>query len=101
MASPRRSGWGTTGNPKTLRRFLNDPDRDEYFVLGDNSPHSKDARMWGYHAPTLRPGYADGTVPRYNMIGKAFFVYWPGGFRLPLLKRLSIVPNVGRMRLIR
>ena len=45
--------------------------------------------------------YQLGTVPRYSLIGKAFFVYWPSGFPLPGLGRLPIIPNVGRMRLIR
>ena len=45
--------------------------------------------------------YQLGTVPRYSLIGKAAFVYWPAGFRLPLLGHLPILPNVGRMRLIR
>jgi len=102
-------GHGTTGNPITLRKFFAKPDLDEFYVLGDNSPASKDSRMWGKHATTLREDpdlgyeYRDGTVPRYSMIGKAFFVYWPGGF--PVMssarRRLPIVPNVGRMRLIR
>ncbi len=95
------AGWGATGNPMLLRKFPHEPDRDEFYVLGDNSPSSKDSRMWGYHAPTLRQGYRDGTVPRYNVLGKAFFVYWPGGYRLPILKGLSLIPNVGRMRLVR
>ncbi len=50
---------------------------------------------------TRRRLYQLGTVPRYNMIGKAMFVYWPAGFAAPILRDLPIVPNVGRMRLIR
>ncbi|HPD47560.1 MAG TPA: signal peptidase I [Anaerohalosphaeraceae bacterium] len=55
---------------------------DEFFVLGDNSPASLDARWWD--APGLgnegRP-YTMGTVPRDYLVGKAFFVYWPGPYR--------------------
>ncbi len=36
----------------------------EYFVLGDNSPNSKDSRMWG-------------VVPARNLLGRAFSVFWP------------------------
>ncbi len=106
-ADTGQKGHGTTGNPIVLRRFFDNPDMDEFFVLGDNSPQSQDGRMWFSQAPTLRAGYQKGTVPRYVMIGKAFFVYWPGGYRIPLLEGLpiipdvGIVPNVGRMRLIR
>ena len=105
-------GWGVTGRPITLASHKDnpdlDPDMDEFFVLGDNSPQSLDGRMWMCAAPTLRlyaangeTQYKLGTVPRYNMIGKAIFVYWPSGFRPPGLPGLPIVPNVGRMRLIR
>lgn len=101
-------GWGTTGNPITLRKDASNSDLDEFFVLGDNSPKSLDSRCWTSASPTLQlydgqdqPLYKLGTVPRYNMIGKAFFVYWPAGFHVPGLPALPIVPNVGKMRLIR
>jgi len=101
-------GWGVTGHPITLARNPDNPDLDEFFVLGDNSPQSLDGRSWTAAAPTLRlfdssgrPIYHVGTVPRYNLIGKAFFVYWPAGFRPPLFRGLPLIPNVGRMRMIR
>jgi len=39
---------------------------DEYFVLGDNSPASSDSRRWRHAG-----------VPARNLIGRAFFVFWP------------------------
>ena len=36
----------------------------QYVFLGDNRTHSCDSRQWG-------------TVPRENIIGKVFAVYWP------------------------
>ncbi|HLJ10144.1 MAG TPA: S26 family signal peptidase, partial [Planctomycetaceae bacterium] len=50
----------------------NDPDddsKDEFLMLGDNSPRSNDSRGW-------QKSHA---VPRHLLIGKAFFVYWPHG----------------------
>lgn len=55
---------------------------DEFFVCGDNSPNSYDARMW--KEPTkANPGqtYRDGIVPRDYLVGKAFFVHFPGNWR--------------------
>ena len=38
-----------------------------------------------------------------SLIGRALFVYWPAGFRVPapIVARAPVIPNVGRMRLIR
>jgi signal peptidase I len=104
----RLPGWGTMGNPIALAKFPDRPELDQFFMLGDNSPESLDSRCWVEAAPTLRlydeshrPIYQLGTVPRYNLIGQAFFVYWPAGFGVPGLPGLPIVPNPGKMRLIR
>ena len=121
---PDGPGWAVTGNPLVLSE-------DSYFVLGDNSPASLDGRGWYQAAPTLKlwkhperehppafegvgpidekvternradARYLLGTVPKYNMIGKALFVYWPAGLRPPGLDFLPLVPNAGEMRLIR
>jgi signal peptidase I len=93
-------GWGTEHNPILLR----DKPAD-YFCCGDNSPQSKDGRLWWEVCPALkaRAGedrYQYGTVPGDQMIGRAFFVYWPGGIRFSA-GTPAIIPNVGRMRIIR
>jgi signal peptidase I len=107
-AGERGKGWGTYGRPIQLAKHPDRPDLDEFYVLGDNSPRSKDSRMWVSAAPALRlyddDGsflYQLGTAPRYNLLGRAMFVYWPSGFRVPFLNRLALVPNVGKMRFIR
>jgi signal peptidase I len=95
-----RGGWASSTSPILLRGH-------EYFMLGDNTAASKDSRLWDDVGPHLRDrgeGFQLGTVPRDQLIGKAFFVYWPSGHRLewlPLLDRWGIVPDVGRMRWIR
>jgi signal peptidase I len=73
---------------------------DEYFVMGDNSPDSADSRLWTVEGIDNNGGsYRMGIVPRDYLIGKAFFVYWPSGFRMDKF-RLAFIPNVGRMRFI-
>jgi signal peptidase I len=113
--------WGAMDHPITLAEHPENHDLDSFFMLGDNSPQSLDGRAWLAAAPTLRlwkhPDvdhskqtleynkadalYQLGTVPRYNLIGKALFVYWPSGFRPPGMNSLPVIPNAGRMRLIR
>lgn len=110
-------GWAIEGNPMKLGK-------DEFFVLGDNSPNSADGRWW--HKEGIGNNghsYRKGIVPREYLVGKALFVYWPGGFKFPwpqsfkkfLLKNannsrplqiiyaitaLNWIPNLGRVHLI-
>jgi hypothetical protein len=78
-------------------------------MLGDNSAQSKDSRLWWEVGPHLIPRgseYQAGTVPGDQLIGQAFFVYWPAGYRCLSLKdsvfgRIGLIPNFGRMRWIR
>lgn len=112
-----RSARAVEGNPFTLNK-------DEFFVLGDNSPNSEDGRWW-YEPRVANRGWDPpraGVVPRYYMVGKALFVYWPSGFEFPWpqglktflqqnagnplirlahgLVSLRWIPNVGHMRFI-
>lgn len=104
-------GFGTSGNPIVLGP-------DEFFVLGDNSPNSLDSRFSftshrldyadrarqavGPHlvAPFERGEYHLGTVPRDQLIGRAFFVYWPGFMPLTSYGP-NLLPDLGRVRWIR
>jgi hypothetical protein len=91
-----KPGWATRGNPMLLRD-------GEYFMLGDNSPASLDSRRWwqiGAHLAGRSVPYRVGTVPADQMIGKAFFVYWPSWYRLWNIPNLRVIPNIGEMRWI-
>jgi len=73
----------------------------EYFVCGDNSPISGDARYWDdpINLSNESLNVESGRVPGRFLLGKAFFVYWPAGFR-PLDSAPALVPNFGQMRFI-
>jgi len=87
---PREDGEGTY-------------DDDEYFVMGDNSLISADARYWSepIELPYEGLDVESGRVPGRFLLGKAFFVYWPAGFR-PLQQSFlpALVPDFGDMRFI-
>jgi signal peptidase I len=77
-----------------------DDQKDQFFMLGDNSPASKDGRLWG---PV-------DYVERRLLIGKAVYIYWPHSwpatYSIPLKFRnwrfdFPFWPNFERMRRIR
>jgi signal peptidase I len=97
FGTPTRDPW--FASPENIMEL----GKDEYFVLGDNSQVSLDARFWG--APVDLPREGDyhvgpGRVPGRFLLGKAFFVYWPAGYRPPSLP-YGIEPDFGDMRFIK
>ena len=77
--------------------------KDQFFVMGDNSSESLDARLWrGGNA--RNSGHPGGSyLERRLLIGKALCVYWPHswnripGTRIPF----PLFPNFRDMRLVR
>jgi signal peptidase I len=59
LAPADSSSGSTQGDTQT---FYVQP--DNYWAMGDNSPHSLDSRYWG-------------GVPNQNLIGRGYFVFWP------------------------
>lgn len=47
---------------------------DDYFVTGDNRPHSSDSRVWG-------------PITKEEIVGRGFFRYWP-------TDRIGFLPKV-------
>ncbi|MBN1853900.1 MAG: signal peptidase I [Pirellulales bacterium] len=90
----------------SLKRNPSDPDGDQFFVLGDNSPSSLDCRLWAQEGQDemsggiKKPGGA--YVERKLLIGKALFVFWPHSWnRIPGIGiPLPFFPNFGDMRRI-
>lgn len=92
---------GTCGGPVFLGA-------DQFFCLGDNSPFSKDSRVWNSVNPwvlersfeqELSEADAVGIVPRRLMMGKAFFVYFPAPYGMNP-GAMPFFPNFGDMRFI-
>jgi signal peptidase I len=71
-------------------------DKDQFLMLGDNSPFSKDSRLWG------NPEFY---VRRDLLIGKAIFIYWPHSWDAVWVGDLEIpfpfFPNVKDMGFVR
>lgn len=85
-----KDGYFYLNGTKLDENYINDPGRvapgrflregvelevplGEYFVMGDNRLHSSDSREWGL-------------VPAVNIVGRAFFCYWP-------LDRFGVIPT--------
>ena len=66
---------------------------DQFFMLGDNSPLSPDARLWS----------AEPYVDRKLLVGKALYIFWPHSFdKLPGTPvPFPFFPNFARMKFIR
>jgi signal peptidase I len=80
--------WATTGlfAARGVEEFA--LGEDEFFPLGDNSPASKDGRLWDS---------GERFVHRNFLTGKALFIYWPHSWDRPI----PFFPNFGRMGFVR
>ncbi|MEX0613775.1 MAG: hypothetical protein WD229_16775, partial [Pirellulales bacterium] len=75
---------------------------DQFFVMGDNSAESSDARLW--FGDSGRGGKPGGDyLERRLLIGKALCVYWPHSWhRIPGTPiPFPLFPNIADMRLVR
>ncbi len=71
---------------------------DQFFVCGDNSPASLDARLWDRVDPWIKAQVDPtiGVVNRDLLVGRAFFVYFPA----PVPVKGLWMPDFGRLRFI-
>lgn len=75
----------------------------QFFVMGDNSPESSDARLWLGPVQASRGKPGGSYLEREMLIGKALCVYWPHSWnRIPGTPiPFPLFPNVEDMRLVR
>ena len=85
LADPDK--WSSTGLFESRRDAQFQLEKDHFFPMGDNSPHSYDARLW--NTPQ--------SVKRDLLIGKALMIYWPHTWNRPV----PFTPNFSRMGRIR
>ncbi len=83
--------WSTTELFTSRRTVEFAMGADQFFPLGDNSPASKDGRLWG----NGRSGQH--FVERRYLTGKALFIYWPHSWDRPI----PFFPNFRRMGFVR
>jgi hypothetical protein len=85
---------------------------DEFLMLGDNSPASRDGRFWGRPHPILKDAIGfekPFLVPRELLVGKAVCVYFPATYPMgtgldmkdPAGRSLPFMLNFGSLRFIR
>lgn len=87
--------WKTTKLFDARRSASFSLGQDQFFTLGDNSPESKDARVWSdWNGGTYQP---PPFVERKFLTGKAFMVYWPHTWNRPI----PFWPNFKRISFIR
>jgi signal peptidase I len=108
----------SNGPPVMGRAFACDPEHpaqlgaDDFLLLGDNSPASRDGRFWGRPHPILKNAIGfekPFVVPRELLVGAAWCVYFPATYPLgtgldmrdPAARAPGIVPNFGSLRFIR
>src|SRR5690606_10237187 len=91
---------GLGGHPLHAARLKD----DQLFALGDNAASSRDGRLWDRVDPRVAAlvGPDHGVVPLDLLVGRAFMVYFPAPHTVTIAgKRRSLVPDVGRVRMIR
>ena len=94
FAEPNR--WKTEYSDGYMRSVPFRLGDDQFLVLGDNSPQSKDSRLWE------GPEYF---VHRDLLIGKAMFIYWPHSWDKVSIGNTKVwfpfFPNFKRMQFVR